>query len=641
MGKIIGIDLGTTNSCVAVMEGGKPTVIANAEGDRTTPSVVAVTKEGERLVGKVAKRQAIVNSENTVMSIKREMGTNYKAKLGGKEYSPQEISAMILSKLKADAESYIGSPVTQAVITVPAYFNDAQRQATKDAGKIAGLEVLRIINEPTAAALAYGLDKGENKNQKILVYDLGGGTFDVSILEIGDGVHEADVAGTASALAIGEEGVIGVRSDGGMSLPTGFEQGGVIAFHDGGLVGLAVPLDGDLPIGLAHVGRIPDGDGSGLLEVDIGQEVGVGSAQVLLEDGNGVRPEIGPAFLDFLDVRNVFIGTDGGPDIGQGQGDGPGHNLPIVLIGIGVLEDGPFFGDLDCVGPRNKVIEVLGEVEGNVGGGVLDVVFELIAGLQGIDPVGIVEDGPGEEEAEGVVVDRPFFGRPGPVDLPIVFKHDIGQLIGFDLVDARGVDRPVGGLGHPHDGLVGEVDVDRPSAPGETAFVGHLHRVVVVAERGKELIEGLRFLGFRKRSQRSEANLRRFDETELGGVYDVDVDGALGRIDGDVFLPRELSEALAVYTTLMNREVAVYITRDGEIVDVMMDFAPIYGEWSEYHDDYKWQSLSTCAAYFGYDWGEDKVHDSLADCKATLFCYNRIREGANEKLKLENGILEE
>ena len=190
MGKIIGIDLGTTNSCVAVMEGGKPTVIANAEGDRTTPSVVAVTKEGERLVGKVAKRQAIVNSENTVMSIKREMGTNYKAKLGGKEYSPQEVSAMILSKLKADAESYIGSPVTQAVITVPAYFNDAQRQATKDAGKIAGLEVLRIINEPTAAALAYGLDKGENKNQKILVYDLGGGTFDVSILEIGDGVFE-------------------------------------------------------------------------------------------------------------------------------------------------------------------------------------------------------------------------------------------------------------------------------------------------------------------------------------------------------------------------------------------------------------------------------------------------------------------
>ena len=190
MGKIIGIDLGTTNSCVAVMEGGKPTVIANAEGDRTTPSVVAYTKEGERLVGKVAKRQAIVNADNTIQSIKREMGTNYKATLNGKEYSPQEISAMILAKLKADAESYLGGTVSQAVITVPAYFNDSQRQATKDAGKIAGLEVLRIINEPTAAALAYGLDKGENSNQKILVYDLGGGTFDVSILEIGDGVFE-------------------------------------------------------------------------------------------------------------------------------------------------------------------------------------------------------------------------------------------------------------------------------------------------------------------------------------------------------------------------------------------------------------------------------------------------------------------
>ncbi len=190
MSKIIGIDLGTTNSCVAVMEGGKPTVIANAEGDRTTPSVVAYTKEGERLVGKVAKRQAIVNADNTIQSIKREMGTNYKAKLNGKEYSPQEISAMVLGKLKADAESYLGGSVTQAVITVPAYFNDSQRQATKDAGKIAGLEVLRIINEPTAAALAYGLDKGENSNQKILVYDLGGGTFDVSILEIGDGVFE-------------------------------------------------------------------------------------------------------------------------------------------------------------------------------------------------------------------------------------------------------------------------------------------------------------------------------------------------------------------------------------------------------------------------------------------------------------------
>ena len=172
------------------MEGGKPTVIANAEGDRTTPSVVAYTKEGERLVGKVAKRQAIVNHDNTVISIKREMGTNFKAKLNGKEYTPQEVSAMILGKLKADAESYLGEKVTQAVITVPAYFNDSQRQATKDAGKIAGLEVLRIINEPTAAALAYGLDKGENKNQKILVYDLGGGTFDVSILEIGDNVFE-------------------------------------------------------------------------------------------------------------------------------------------------------------------------------------------------------------------------------------------------------------------------------------------------------------------------------------------------------------------------------------------------------------------------------------------------------------------
>ena len=190
MGKIIGIDLGTTNSCVAVMEGGKPTVIPNAEGGRTTPSVVAINKDGERLVGQVAKRQAVANHENTVTSIKREMGTDHRVKLGGKEYTAPEISAMILSKLKADAESYLGSPVTQAVITVPAYFNDSQRQATKDAGKIAGLEVLRIINEPTAASLAYGLDKGENNNQKILVYDLGGGTFDVSILEIGDGVFE-------------------------------------------------------------------------------------------------------------------------------------------------------------------------------------------------------------------------------------------------------------------------------------------------------------------------------------------------------------------------------------------------------------------------------------------------------------------
>ena len=189
MGKIIGIDLGTTNSCVAVMEGNEPVVIPNAEGGRTTPSVVAFNKDGERLVGQVAKRQAVANPEHTVSSIKREMGTDYKVKIEGKEYSPQEISAMILSKLKQDAENYLGSKVTQAVITVPAYFNDSQRQATKDAGKIAGLEVLRIINEPTAASLAYGLDKTD-KNQKILVYDLGGGTFDVSILEIGDGVFE-------------------------------------------------------------------------------------------------------------------------------------------------------------------------------------------------------------------------------------------------------------------------------------------------------------------------------------------------------------------------------------------------------------------------------------------------------------------
>ncbi|MBR1925651.1 MAG: molecular chaperone DnaK [Clostridia bacterium] len=190
MAKIIGIDLGTTNSCVAVMEGGEPTVIANAEGARTTPSVVAITKTGERLVGQVAKRQAIANPEHTVSSIKREMGSDYKVKIEGKEYSPQEISAMVLGKLKQDAESYLGQKVTQAVITVPAYFTDSQRQATKDAGKIAGLEVLRIINEPTAAALAYGLDKGENLNQKVLVFDLGGGTFDVSVMEIGDGVFE-------------------------------------------------------------------------------------------------------------------------------------------------------------------------------------------------------------------------------------------------------------------------------------------------------------------------------------------------------------------------------------------------------------------------------------------------------------------
>lgn len=188
MGKVIGIDLGTTNSCVAVMEGGEAVVIANSEGNRTTPSVVAFSKTGERLVGQVAKRQAVTNSERTIQSIKREMGSNYKVKIDDKEYTPQQISAMILQKLKADAEAYLGTTVTQAVITVPAYFNDSQRQATKDAGKIAGLEVLRIINEPTAAALAYGIEKEED--QTILVFDLGGGTFDVSILELGDGVFE-------------------------------------------------------------------------------------------------------------------------------------------------------------------------------------------------------------------------------------------------------------------------------------------------------------------------------------------------------------------------------------------------------------------------------------------------------------------
>ena len=188
MGKIIGIDLGTTNSCVAVMEGGQPTVIANTEGARTTPSVVAFTKNGERLVGEPAKRQAVTNADKTISSIKRKMGTNEKVNIDGKQYSPQEISAMILQKLKADAEGYLGEKVTEAVITVPAYFNDAQRQATKDAGKIAGLDVKRIINEPTAAALAYGLDN--EKEQKIMVYDLGGGTFDVSIIDIGDGVIE-------------------------------------------------------------------------------------------------------------------------------------------------------------------------------------------------------------------------------------------------------------------------------------------------------------------------------------------------------------------------------------------------------------------------------------------------------------------
>ena len=188
MGKIIGIDLGTTNSCVAVIEGGEPTVIANVEGARTTPSVVAFAKDGERMVGQVAKRQAVTNPDRTIASIKREMGSNYKVSIDDKSYTPQEISAMVLQKLKADAESYLGTTVTEAVITVPAYFTDSQRQATKDAGKIAGLDVKRIINEPTAAALAYGLDK-ENE-QKIMVYDLGGGTFDVSVLEIGDGVIE-------------------------------------------------------------------------------------------------------------------------------------------------------------------------------------------------------------------------------------------------------------------------------------------------------------------------------------------------------------------------------------------------------------------------------------------------------------------
>ena len=189
MSKIIGIDLGTTNSAVAVMEGGESIIIPNAEGNRTTPSIVAFTKDGERLVGETAKRQAITNPERTVISIKRHMGSDYKVKIDGKDYSPEEISAMILQKLKADAESYLGEKVTEAVITVPAYFTDSQRQATKDAGKIAGLEVKRIINEPTAAALAYGIDK-EKTQHKIMIYDLGGGTFDVSILEVGDGVFE-------------------------------------------------------------------------------------------------------------------------------------------------------------------------------------------------------------------------------------------------------------------------------------------------------------------------------------------------------------------------------------------------------------------------------------------------------------------
>ena len=199
MSKVIGIDLGTTNSCVAVMEGGEAVVIANAEGNRTTPSVVAFSKTGERMVGQVAKRQAITNPDRTIASIKREMGTDYKVAVDGKNYTPQEISAMVLQKLKADAEAYLGTTVTEAVITVPAYFTDSQRQATKDAGRIAGLEVKRIINEPTAAALAYGLDK--DNDQKIMVYDLGGGTFDVSILEIGDGIVE--VLATAGDTRLG------------------------------------------------------------------------------------------------------------------------------------------------------------------------------------------------------------------------------------------------------------------------------------------------------------------------------------------------------------------------------------------------------------------------------------------------------
>ena len=193
MSRVIGIDLGTTNSCVAVLEGEQATIIPNAEGNRTTPSIVAITKNGDRLVGDAAKRQLTVNVDRTIASIKREMGTAYRKRIDGKDYSPQEISAIILSKLRADAENYLGEPVHDAVITVPAYFDDSQRQATKDAGKIAGLNVLRIINEPTSAALAYGLDNGQA--QKILVYDLGGGTFDVSVIEIGD--HVIEVLATA------------------------------------------------------------------------------------------------------------------------------------------------------------------------------------------------------------------------------------------------------------------------------------------------------------------------------------------------------------------------------------------------------------------------------------------------------------
>ncbi len=225
MAKIIGIDLGTTNSCVAVIEGGETVVIPNAEGARTTPSVVAFKKDGERIVGRVAKQQAVSNPDRTISSIKREMGTNHKVKIDNKEYTPQEISAMILSKLKQDAEAYLGDKVTEAVITVPAYFTDAQRQATKDAGKIAGLEVKRIINEPTAAALAYGIDK--EKDQKIMVYDLGGGTFDVSIIEMGDGVQE--VLATAGNNRLGGDDfdqkivdwmVAGFKADTGVDLST-------------------------------------------------------------------------------------------------------------------------------------------------------------------------------------------------------------------------------------------------------------------------------------------------------------------------------------------------------------------------------------------------------------------------------------
>ena len=225
MGKIIGIDLGTTNSCVAVIEGGEPVVIANAEGARTTPSVVAFSKNGERMVGQVAKRQAITNPDRTISSIKREMGTNHTVEIDGKKYTPQEISAIILQKLKTDAEAYIGAPVTEAVITVPAYFTDAQRQATKDAGKIAGLEVKRIINEPTAAALAYSVDKEDD--QKVMVYDLGGGTFDVSIIEMGDGVQE--VLATAGNNRLGGDDfdkrimdwiVAGFKAENGIDLST-------------------------------------------------------------------------------------------------------------------------------------------------------------------------------------------------------------------------------------------------------------------------------------------------------------------------------------------------------------------------------------------------------------------------------------